>query len=358
MDFERGKDYGDSNFLTDEDSDRNVTQGNFISKGRINVGVIKAGRRILVGHGSNKECENKSMMGDMGNVGLNGCGITNDYVQHNSLDEGMSLEWWAQAGAGQEKAMRVEVEQADEERSTDRFSSRSSSCAPIEHEQPPARPVREEPGNVPHQNNVDPRRGDAGQMASGPSDIPLAQPKRDGTRTAPGSGICDRVGDKKNGAVQITVAASCEVETHNEEEGHGGTNEQANQSNKRTFGPVEARGEEGDIIPETVTVCTKQCAHGEEGDNEDGEHDSTSGYQNVMSDEELKREEQLKENRKTWELAMESGAVLHDEDEDIMAILQAQNEEIANKRRLAKQKEKARRSRPKNCKNVCKNIFK
>ncbi|QHO34891.1 uncharacterized protein DS421_9g270900 [Arachis hypogaea] len=257
MDFERGKDYGDSNFLTNRDSDTTVTQGNFISKGRKNVAVIKAGRKILVGHGSHKECENKSMMGDMGNVGFNGCGLTNDYVKHNSLDEGMSLERWAQAGAGREKATRVEVEPADEERSADRFSSRSSSCAPIEHEQPPARLVREKPGNIPHQNNVDPRRGDAGQMASGPSDIPLAQPKRDGTRTAPGSGICDRVGDRKNGAVQITVAASCEVEIHNEEEGHGRTNEQANQSNKRTSDSVEARGEEGEIIPETVTACTE-----------------------------------------------------------------------------------------------------
>ncbi|QHN96765.1 uncharacterized protein DS421_18g621470 [Arachis hypogaea] len=270
----------------------------------------------------------------------------------------MSLERWAQAGAGKEKATRVEVEQVDEERSADRFSSRSSSCAPIEHEQPPARLVQEVSGNVPNQNNIDPWRGDAGQMASGPSNIPLAQLKKDGKRIAPGSGICDRVGDKKNGAVQITVAASCEVETHNEKEGHGGTNEQANQSNKRTSGPVEARGEEGEIIPETVTVCTEQCAHGEEGKNEDGEHNSTSGYRNVMSDEELKREEQLKENRKTWELAVELGTVLHDEDEDIMAILQAQNKEIANRRRLAKQKEKARRSRPKNYKKVCTNIFK
>ncbi|XP_015959652.1 uncharacterized protein LOC107483543 [Arachis duranensis] len=59
------------------------------------------------------------------------------------------------------------------------------------------------------------------------------------------------------------------------------------------------------------------------------------------------QEEQIQENQATWSLAVESGAVLYDE-EDIMGILQAQNEEIAAKGRLAKQKEKARRSRPKN----------
>ncbi|XP_057738137.1 uncharacterized protein LOC130955314 [Arachis stenosperma] len=41
-------------------------------------------------------------------------------------------------------------------------------------------------------------------------------------------------------------------------------------------------------------------------------------------------------------------AMLYDDDVDIMSILQAQNEEIAKKRRLTKLKEKARRSRPKN----------
>ncbi|XP_025670107.1 uncharacterized protein [Arachis hypogaea] len=60
------------------------------------------------------------------------------------------------------------------------------------------------------------------------------------------------------------------------------------------------------------------------------------------------KEEQIQENQATWALAVESGAVLYDEEVDIMGILQAQNEEIAAKRRLAKQKEKARRNRPKN----------
>ncbi|KAL4287198.1 hypothetical protein AHAS_Ahas19G0162200 [Arachis hypogaea] len=60
-------------------------------------------------------------------------------------------------------------------------------------------------------------------------------------------------------------------------------------------------------------------------------------------------EEQMLENKRTWDLAVESGAILYDEEGDIMAILQAQNEENAQKR-LAKQKVKARRSRPKNSK--------
>ncbi|QHN82368.1 uncharacterized protein DS421_20g695210 [Arachis hypogaea] len=65
-----------------------------------------------------------------------------------------------------------------------------------------------------------------------------------------------------------------------------------------------------------------------------------------------KREAEMKENREAWKLAVESGAVQYDEEDDIMAILQAQNEALAEKKRLAKQKEKARRSRPKNQRKV------
>ncbi|KAL4287821.1 hypothetical protein AHAS_Ahas19G0224500 [Arachis hypogaea] len=53
--------------------------------------------------------------------------------------------------------------------------------------------------------------------------------------------------------------------------------------------------------------------------------------------------EQLLENGRTWELAKESGAMLYNEEDDIMTILQAQNKEIARKRILAKKKEKMRR---------------
>ncbi|XP_020963608.1 pentatricopeptide repeat-containing protein At5g16420, mitochondrial-like [Arachis ipaensis] len=58
-------------------------------------------------------------------------------------------------------------------------------------------------------------------------------------------------------------------------------------------------------------------------------------------------EDQMLENKLTWELAKESGAVLYNEEDDIMAIFQAQNEEIALRRKLAKQKAKMRRYRPK-----------
>ncbi|KAL4381481.1 hypothetical protein AHAS_Ahas04G0137800 [Arachis hypogaea] len=67
--------------------------------------------------------------------------------------------------------------------------------------------------------------------------------------------------------------------------------------------------------------------------------------------------EQLLENKETWKLAVESG-VVYDDEEDIMAILQSQNEAIAAKKKLAKQKEKARRSRPKHHNKVCSKFFK
>ncbi|XLU69837.1 hypothetical protein S245_028890 [Arachis hypogaea] len=71
-----------------------------------------------------------------------------------------------------------------------------------------------------------------------------------------------------------------------------------------------------------------------------------------------KIEEHLAENRKAWDLAVESGAVQYDEEDDLMRILQDQNEAIAEKRRKAKLKEKVRRSRPKKFKQVCKNVLK
>ncbi|QHO24314.1 uncharacterized protein DS421_12g371150 [Arachis hypogaea] len=64
-----------------------------------------------------------------------------------------------------------------------------------------------------------------------------------------------------------------------------------------------------------------------------------------LETDDTKRTKEVQENRKAWDFAVESGAVLYNEDEDIMAILQAQNEEIALRRKQAKQKEKARRSR-------------
>ncbi|KAL4275660.1 hypothetical protein AHAS_Ahas20G0129400 [Arachis hypogaea] len=58
-------------------------------------------------------------------------------------------------------------------------------------------------------------------------------------------------------------------------------------------------------------------------------------------------EEQMTENKLTLELAMESGAVVYDDKADIMAILQAQNDKLGQKRKMAKQKAKMRRCRPK-----------
>nr|XP_025670267.1 uncharacterized protein LOC112770058 [Arachis hypogaea] len=83
----------------------------------------------------------------------------------------------------------------------------------------------------------------------------------------------------------------------------------------------------------------------------DSEHDSGSD-DNQCS----KAEEQMTENKRTWELAVKSGAILYDQEEDIMAILQAQNEENAQKRRMAKQRVKARRCRPINKNKGCDSV--
>ncbi|KAL4300359.1 hypothetical protein AHAS_Ahas17G0193000 [Arachis hypogaea] len=88
----------------------------------------------------------------------------------------------------------------------------------------------------------------------------------------------------------------------------------------------------------------------EEEYNVRGNHKGEQGEANEDADssnECASLAEQMLENQKTWELAKESGAMLLNEEEDIMAILQEQNEEIARKRRLEKQKAKVRRSRPK-----------
>nr|XP_025647281.1 uncharacterized protein LOC112742257 [Arachis hypogaea] len=84
------------------------------------------------------------------------------------------------------------------------------------------------------------------------------------------------------------------------------------------------------------------------GDDEGSIEGKTCANDNDASDDEsLRLNEQLLENKRTWELAKESGAVLYNEEDDIIAILQQQNEKITRKRRFAKQKAKVRRSRPK-----------
>ncbi|QHN96753.1 uncharacterized protein DS421_18g621360 [Arachis hypogaea] len=125
----------------------------------------------------------------------------------------------------------------------------------------------------------------------------------------------------------------------------------------------------GSMIPQTGDVGTVDEHGNPEDDTQDvdagvdpgrvGFGKKTATCEQAAGDEcKGTREEQVQENKATWALAVESGAVLYDEDVDIMGILQAQNEEIAPKRRLAKQKEKARRSRPKNKNKVSKNLFK
>ncbi|XLU77156.1 hypothetical protein S245_000577 [Arachis hypogaea] len=72
--------------------------------------------------------------------------------------------------------------------------------------------------------------------------------------------------------------------------------------------------------------------------SETGRGKTTKGEEDKIS-----KEAQVKENQVTWALAVESGAELYDENVDIMSILQAQNEEIARKRKLAKQKRKGKK---------------
>ncbi|XP_016199534.1 uncharacterized protein LOC107640533 [Arachis ipaensis] len=100
--------------------------------------------------------------------------------------------------------------------------------------------------------------------------------------------------------------------------------------------------------------------NGEDIDNGDGQQvagdrgencgDKGSLQQENCGMKVMNRDEQMLENKRAWELAVESSAVQYNEEDDLMTILQEQNEALAEKRRLAKQKEKARRCRPKNFK--------
>ncbi|XP_020960871.1 uncharacterized protein LOC110263616 [Arachis ipaensis] len=86
--------------------------------------------------------------------------------------------------------------------------------------------------------------------------------------------------------------------------------------------------------------------------------EADEGKSREREDDIIFKEAQLKESEVTWNLAVESSVELYDEDVDIMSILQAENAKIAEKRKLAKQKEKARRSRPKNKCKVRNNLVK
>ncbi|XP_072074960.1 uncharacterized protein [Arachis hypogaea] len=95
------------------------------------------------------------------------------------------------------------------------------------------------------------------------------------------------------------------------------------------------QGDGSGAVGRAVDGC--RGAGPEQGDDEQGDGDSDCQC----------IEDQILENKLTWELARESGDVLCNDEDDIMAILQAQNEEIARKRKVAKQKAKMRRCRPK-----------
>ncbi|KAL1347949.1 uncharacterized protein [Arachis hypogaea] len=104
--------------------------------------------------------------------------------------------------------------------------------------------------------------------------------------------------------------------------------------------------------PEFEATCHRTLPELQDQNELSDDKDSKEGRKianvNEVSDSESsKLKEQLIENKRVWELAKEPVAELYDEEEDIMAVLQQQNEEIARKKRLAKQKAKARRSRPK-----------
>ncbi|KAL4393668.1 hypothetical protein AHAS_Ahas02G0075000 [Arachis hypogaea] len=114
-------------------------------------------------------------------------------------------------------------------------------------------------------------------------------------------------------------------------------------------GDIGSRLEEGEVL---VDATAESKGKGRE---EEHENDADSGSEAGSLDSKehkLTWDEEMTENKEAWKLAVESGAQCSDE-EDIMAILQEQNEIMALKRRQAKQKEKARRSRPKNRKQVC-----
>ncbi|XP_015938979.1 uncharacterized protein LOC107464572 [Arachis duranensis] len=81
------------------------------------------------------------------------------------------------------------------------------------------------------------------------------------------------------------------------------------------------------------TVCRRMLVQdGEEiRDTQRGKHEYENDEE-IGDDQSSTLEEQMLENRRAWELAVESGAVLYNEEEDIMAILQTQNDEIAQKK--------------------------
>ncbi|KAL4320993.1 hypothetical protein AHAS_Ahas14G0066000 [Arachis hypogaea] len=146
-----------------------------------------------------------------------------------------------------------------------------------------------------------------------------------------------------------------------EDEGYGNLNGSlmgctGAEENQHSGGVIGLGPEEGEIAMESEervngreqeeqhVICTQSGT--ERGSAMDGGTDVQNENQRPSW------EEEMAENKEAWKLAVESGVQCSDED-DIMTILQEQNEAIALKRKQAKQKEKARRSRPKNRTQVC-----
>ncbi|QHO52465.1 uncharacterized protein DS421_2g39580 [Arachis hypogaea] len=160
----------------------------------------------------------------------------------------------------------------------------------------------------------------------------------------------DRLDNHEGGVDGRAEGASAECNNKNshgkDDEHNGGQNEVLGKTGQDTKACMESK----------LPVPNEANRYDEDvGELED---EAQANYAEASDNEDLTLEDQLIENKRTWELANESGAMLYDEEEDIMAILQQQNEEIALKKMLAKQKVKARRSRPKTYKKVCNNLLK
>ncbi|XP_020972824.1 uncharacterized protein LOC110269373 [Arachis ipaensis] len=149
-----------------------------------------------------------------------------------------------------------------------------------------------------------------------------------------------------NGAVVSTVARDTTGDFDNEPEVEGFVGEASGRANH----------EDQHILGQEKVSALAEIEGEEEGAGKDNEIErvtegtgSETEIESAKPDADLRntQEGQLVENKETWKLGVESGAIFYDDEEDIMAILQSQNEAMAAKRKMAKQKEKARRSRPK-----------
>ncbi|KAL4275267.1 hypothetical protein AHAS_Ahas20G0090100 [Arachis hypogaea] len=153
--------------------------------------------------------------------------------------------------------------------------------------------------------------------------------------------------------VEGTVTLLEEIQGADEEDGH------SNDAYHQTIGGGNANLAKASVGINSVRDRNLSVQNVEEEYFDRDNHKGEQGHANDDEDnsnEYVTLDEQLLENRKTWELAKESGAMLLNEEDDIMTILQEQNKEISQKRILAKQKAKARWSRPKNTKKVSWNI--